>query len=80
MTNSDADLANDEILDARIMSGVTASQHISCTCKMGPLSDAMAVAEQYGKVHGLAGPQFSDASIMPDCIQANTIVTPGMMV
>ena len=54
---------------------VTTSQHISCTCKMGAADDPMAVVDQYGKVYGLEGLRIVDASIMPDCIRANTNVT-----
>ena len=61
------------------MRTVTTSQHISCTCKMGPSSDAMAVVDQYGKVHGIDGLRVADAAIMPDCIRANTNVTTMMM-
>ena len=72
---TDADLASDEALDKWMMREVTTSQHISCTCKMGPDSDPMAVVDQYGRVHGLEGIRVVDASIMPDCIRANTNVT-----
>ena len=58
---------------------VNTSQHISCTCKMGPSSDPMAVVDQYGKVYGLEGLRVADASIMPDCIRANTNVTTMMI-
>ena len=76
---SDADLATDEALDTWMRKEVTTSQHISCTCKMGPSSDPMAVVDQYGKVHGLEGIRVVDASIMPDCIRANTNVTTMMI-
>ena len=76
---SDADLASDEALDAWLMREVTTSQHISCTCKMGPASDPMAVVDQFGRVHGLEGLRVVDASIMPDCIRANTNVTTMMI-
>ena len=46
---------------------------------MGPSSDPMAVVDQYGKVHGLEGLRVVDASIMPDCIRANTNVTTLMI-
>ncbi len=46
---------------------------------MGPASDSMAVVDQYGKVHGLEGLRVVDASIMPDCIRANTNVTSMMI-
>ena len=76
---SDADLASDDALDAWLLREVTTSQHISCTCKMGPSSDPMAVVDQYGRVHGLEGLRVVDASIMPDCIRANTNVTTMMI-
>ena len=39
----------------------------------------MAVVDQYGKVYGLKGLRIADASIMPDCIRANTNVTTMMI-
>ena len=39
----------------------------------------MAVVDQYGKVHGIEGLRVVDASIMPDCIRANTNVTTMMI-
>ena len=72
---ADADLATDATLDRWIMGVVSTSHHVSATCKMGPSSDNMAVVDQYSNVHGLDGLRVSDASIMPDCIRANTNVT-----
>jgi choline dehydrogenase len=46
---------------------------------MGPASDPMAVVDQYGKVHGMEGLRVVDASIMADCIRANTNVTTMMI-
>ncbi len=76
---TDAELASDEALDEYLYREVTTSQHISCTCKMGLDSDPMAVVDQYGKVHGMEGLRVVDASIMPDCIRANTNVTTMMI-
>lgn len=76
---SDEALASDEALDAWLMREVTTSQHISCTCKMGSASDPMAVVDQFGKVHGMQGLRVVDASIMPDCVRANTNVTTMMI-
>ena len=75
----DAELATDDALDEYIRREVTTSQHISCTCKMGPDSDPMAVVDQYSRVRGLEGLRIADASIMPDCIRANTNVTAMMI-
>ena len=76
---TDEHLASDEALDAWLMREVTTSQHISCTCKMGPTTDPMAVVDQFGSVHGAEGLRVVDASIMPDCIRANTNVTTMMI-
>ena len=76
---ADADLASDDSLDDWLMREVSTAQHISCTCKMGPASDPAAVVDQFGKVHGLEGLRVVDASIMPDCIRANTNVTTMMI-
>jgi choline dehydrogenase len=72
---TEADLESDEALNSWMRREVTTSQHISCTCKMGTADDPMAVVNQYGKVYGLEGLRIVDASIMPDCIRANTNVT-----
>ena len=72
-------LESDEALDEWMMREVTTGHHISCTCKMGPASDPMAVVDQFGKVHGLEGLRVVDASIMPDCVRANINVTVMMI-
>ena len=72
---TDADLQSDETLDQWLMRNVSTNHHISGTCKMGPASDPLAVVDQHGRVHGLAGLRVVDASIMPDCIRANTNLT-----
>ena len=76
---TDADLASDEALDDWLMRNLGTSHHVSGTCKMGPASDPMAVVSQYGRVHGLEGLWVADASIMPDCIRANTNATTIMI-
>ena len=76
---SDDDLASDEDLDRWLLDNVLTQHHSSGTCKMGPASDGMAVVNQYGEVHGLAGLRVVDASIMPDVIRANTNVTTIMI-
>jgi choline dehydrogenase len=79
VTPTDEELATDESLNAWLMKYTGTSHHISGTCKMGPSSDPMAVVDQHGKVHGLQGIRVADASIMPDCIRANTNATTIMI-
>ena len=62
-----------------MMREVTTGHHISCTNKMGPASDPMAVVDSTGNVHGLEGIRVVDASIMPDCVRANINVTTMMI-
>jgi choline dehydrogenase-like flavoprotein len=75
----DSALASDRALDAWMMREVGTTHHISGTCKMGPDSDAMAVTDQYGRVHGVQGLRVCDLSVLPDCVRANTNAT-AMMV
>ena len=74
-----ADLESDEALNLWLKRSVTTTQHISGTCKMGPDSDPLAVVDQQGTVQGLRGLRVADASIMPDCIRANTNCTTIMI-
>ena len=67
---SDADLVSDDALDRWMMREAHTYSHISCTCKMGPAADTMAVTGQDGKVHGIEGLRIVDASIMPDLVRA----------
>ena len=72
-------LHSDDDLDEWMMREVSTGHHVSCTCKMGPASDDMAVVDQFGKVYGLEGLRVADASIMPDCVRANINVTTMMI-
>ena len=76
---TDDDLASDAALNDWMMRKVTTGMHLAGTCKMGPASDPMAVVDQYGRVHGIQGLRVADASIMPDCIRANTNLTTMMI-
>ena len=71
----DSDLESDDALDHWIKRYVGTGHHISCTAKMGPSSDPMAVVDQHGKVYGAEGLRVVDASIMPECVRTNINVT-----
>ncbi len=76
---SDEELASDELLDDWLRKNSGTSHHVSGTCKMGPDSDPLAVVDQHLKVKGVQGLRVADASIMPDCIRANTNATTIMI-
>ena len=67
---TDEDLDSDENLDRWMMKEVTTYSHISGTCKMGPVSDPLAVVDQSGRVRGMEGLRVVDASIMPNLVRA----------
>ena len=71
----DSDLESDEALNFWMKRWVGTGHHVSCTARMGPSSDPMAVVDQHGKVHGAEGLRVVDASIMPECVRANINVT-----
>lgn len=79
VTPTDDDLLSDETLNDWLRRNSGTSHHISGTCKMGPDSDPMTVVDQYLKVKGVEGLRVADASIMPDCIRANTNATTIMI-
>ena len=72
-------LETDQALDDWMLRNATTAHHISGTCKMGPSTDEMAVVDQKGRIHGLENIRIIDASVMPDCIRANTNVTTMMI-
>ena len=76
---TDEILASDEALDTWLLENVVTQHHSSGTCKMGPVSDLMAVVDPNCHVHGLAGLMVVDASIMPDVVRANTNATTIMI-
>ncbi len=68
-----------EILDWVAKDSETAL-HPSCTCKMGPASDSMAVVDPLSmKVHGVEGLRVVDASVMPYITNGN-LYAPVMMI
>ena len=72
-------LLDDQALDLWMRTNVDTFHHISGTCKMGHFDDPSSVVDQFGKIHGLSNIRVVDASIMPDCVRANTNATVMMM-
>ena len=79
LSPTDADLADDDALDAWLQQNAGIAGHASVTCKMGPDSDPSAVVDQHCNVHGLDSLRVVDASVMPDIVRANTNATIIMM-
>jgi choline dehydrogenase len=78
-TPTDQDLASDQALDAWLQLNAGIAGHSSLTCKMGPASDAMAVVDQYCRVHGVSHLRVIDASAMPEIPRANINATVIML-
>jgi choline dehydrogenase len=74
-TPTDQDLASDQALDTWLQLNTGIAGHSSLTYKMGPASDAMAVVDQYCRVHGVSHLRVIDASAMPEIPRANTNAT-----
>jgi len=67
----------DAEIDAHIRASAETAYHPSCSCRMG--SDAMAVVDSQGRVHGVQGLRVVDASIMPLVVSGNLNVPTIMM-
>ncbi|SBV35184.1 choline dehydrogenase, a flavoprotein [uncultured Stenotrophomonas sp.] len=66
-----AECVSDAQLDAFVRRHAETAYHPSCSNKMGPASDPMAVVDGFGRVHGLEGLRVIDASIMPQVVSGN---------
>jgi len=64
-----ADVQTDAEIDAWVRANVESAYHSSCTCAMG--SDAQAVVDGDGRVHGIDNLRVVDASIMPSIASGN---------
>jgi len=61
----------DEEIDAFIREKVESAYHPSCTCKMGSVSDPMAVVDKEARVIGVEALRVVDSSIMPSITTGN---------
>ena len=66
---------SDNEVAAQLQRSIANYSHASGTCKMGPSSDAGAVVDSRGRVHGLNDLYVADASIIPKIPLANTNLT-----
>jgi len=73
------ELASDASFDDWITRTISTGHHISCTARMGPSGDGLAVVDQRGRVYGVDNLRVIDASIMPDCPSVNLNATVMMM-
>ncbi|XP_076396211.1 glucose dehydrogenase [FAD, quinone] [Megachile rotundata] len=69
----------DEYWNCAIRQYTMTIYHMSCTAKMGPPSDPMAVVDPELRVYGVAGLRVIDASIMPTITNGN-INAPVIMI
>jgi choline dehydrogenase len=58
--------------DDAIRANVMHYYHPVGTCRMGPSSDATAVCDEHGRLHGLPQITIADCSLMPQVPRANT--------
>jgi choline dehydrogenase len=66
-----AALQSDADIDAFIRSKVESAYHPSCTCKMGPAGNPLAVVDAQTRVHGMERLRVVDSSIMPSITTGN---------
>jgi choline dehydrogenase len=67
-----AEIRSRQDLETTIRRLALHSWHPVGTCKMGPASDALAVVDAAGKVHGIENLFVADASVMPVITNGNT--------
>lgn len=79
LSPDDTTAASDAGLDEWLKRNVASTQHVSCTCRMGPARDPLAVVDNEGRVHGLEGLRVVDASIMPSIVRAAPNATTIML-
>ena len=75
----DEELARADVLEAWIRRNSSTGAHPSCTAKMGPDDDPMAVCDERGFVRGVRALRVADAALMPVVPSANTNI-PTIMI
>jgi 5-(hydroxymethyl)furfural/furfural oxidase len=65
-------LADPAALEAHVRANVHGAWHASCTCRMGAITDPMAVVDPGGRLIGAENLFVADASVMPEVSRTNT--------
>ncbi|XP_001604417.2 glucose dehydrogenase [FAD, quinone]-like [Nasonia vitripennis] len=76
---SDFKFKSDEYWACAIHQETRTENHQAGSCKMGPISDSMAVVDTRFRVHGVKGVRVVDASAMPQMVSGNPSATITMM-
>ena len=76
---SAAVIEDDEALARWCRSVASSGFHPSCTARMGPPGDPMAVVDQHLRLRGFDNVYVADASVMPKCPRANIHLTSVMI-
>jgi choline dehydrogenase-like flavoprotein len=75
---SEAELADDAMLDGYARRHQGTSIHMASSCRMGPRPE-IGVVDQYCRVHGVAGLRVVDSSIMPQVVRRCPAATAVMI-
>ena len=67
-----ASVKTDAQIDTWVRANVGSSKHPVSTCRMGPITDSMAVVDPELRVIGIENLRVVDASVMPDLVSGNT--------
>ncbi len=59
-------------IEERVRRGAITIYHPSCTARMGPASDPLAVCDPQLRVHGLENVRVADCSVCPEIVSGNT--------
>jgi choline dehydrogenase len=78
-TSPGPDITSPSDLIAFVERTVGIYYHPACSCRMGPATDANAVVDHNGKVHGIDDLYICDASIFPTLMRANTNLPAAML-
>ncbi|MEQ8604662.1 MAG: choline dehydrogenase [Marivibrio sp.] len=70
---------SDDEIDAWIRGAAESAYHPSCTCKMGPADDPMAVLDEEARVRGIEALRVVDSSVFPTITNGN-LNAPTIMV